>query len=142
MNTEENKIVTKKVSREIAEEEIEYWLDKKKVRESQRSFYKESVEILTDAMMDGDLVLDKDTNELTYTLSFPTEGTAPIKNLKFKARLNDAMLKPHMETSKSGTLVDVNLSYLAALTDVPKTVLAKLDTVDKRVISNVVVFFL
>lgn len=132
------------LTREMAVAELEIWFSKKKIRESQKQLQKDSVDALLEIIQDGDLVLNQETNELVYTLAMPEAlgDSNTIKELKFKSRLSDVILKPFLVGNTPGNSQEMMLSYLAALTDVPKTILAKLDTADKRIGQSIVVFFL
>lgn len=128
-----------KVSREQATEEVNGWLDKKKVYESTRESQKDSVDILVEAMMAGDLVLDEKTNEFTHNLLFPLDE---IKSLKYKSRLNDKMLRPHLQGVKSNDADGRLAAHTAALTSQPKAVIESLDSADKKIMMSIAVFFL
>ncbi len=122
--------------------ELETWFSKKKIKETQKATQVDAVNILIEALQDGDLVLDQTTNEFTQKLMFPVGKDEAVKTLKYKPRLNDAQLRPFKEGDKPGSGADLILSTLAALTDVGKTILSTVDTQDKRVCNSIVVFFL
>lgn len=127
------------IDRETATAEVESWFIAKKIKQSQKDSQKEAVEILIESVMDGDLSLNKETNVWTHKLSFPEAG---IKELSYKPRVNDAMLKPYLEGNKPGNGQALILSYMCALTNTNKAILDKLDSQDKRIASSIVVFFL
>jgi hypothetical protein len=128
-----------KVSREQATQEVEQWLDRKKVYASTREAQKDSIETLIEAMMNGDLTLDEKTNELNHKLLFPLDE---VKELKYKSRLNDKMMRPHLQGVKSND-ADGRLNALTAcLTSQPKAVIENLDSADKRIMMSIAVFFL
>lgn len=132
-----------KVVREVAEKEIESWLDKKKVFASTRDAYKESIEILIESVSEGVLVLNPDTFELIHTLLFPIESELATTELKYKPRLNDNMLKPYLNGIKANDADGRILATVAALTSVPtKNILMALDSMDKRIAMAIVVFFI
>ena len=128
-----------KVTREVAEQEISAWLDKKKVFQSEREKNKDSYEHLVDAMCEGYLELDDQTFEFTHKLIEPLNETP---SLKYKARLNDKMLKPHLNGLKPTDAEGRLLAYGAALTTQPKAVLEGLDSADKKIMMAILVFFL
>lgn len=129
------------VTREVAEEEIKNWLDSKKIFTSQREKEKDSIELLIDAMCEGVLVLDSETNIFTLNLLFPIQNEIPTTALTFKARLNDKILKPHINGIKSGDITSFMAAYIAALTGVPKELVINLDSMDKKIATAIVVFF-
>jgi hypothetical protein len=128
-----------KVSREKATEEINEWLDKKKVYPSTRETQKDSIDLLIEAMMAGDVTLDDKTNEFTVNLLFPLEE---VKTLKCKARLNDKMLRPHLNGVKPSDADGRLNAYISALVSQPKAVIENLDSADKKIIMSIAVFFL
>ena len=129
----------KKVSREEALAEVTSWLDKKKVYDSTRESQKDSIDLLVEAMMNGDLTLDSTTNEFTHKLLFE-EGD--VKELKYKSRLNDRMLKPYLNGVKANDADGRLLAHTAALTTQPKAILEALDSADKKIMMSIAVFFL
>ncbi len=128
------------VNRETATLEIESWLDKKKVYESTREAQKDSIELLIEAMMAGDLTLDPKTNEFLHKLLIPE--SAGITEMKYRARLNDAILRPYLNGVKGGDADGRLLAYTAALTGQPKNILSALDTADKKIMMSIAIFFL
>lgn len=131
-----------KVTREVAQSTIDSWLDRKKVYEATREAYNENIEILIEAVTTGDLVLDHDKNILTHKLLFPEVFDGEITELTYRARLNDNTLKPHMQGVKSNDAEGRLAAYGSALTSQPKSVISKLDTADKKIVSSIVLFFL
>jgi len=135
IGTEENVL-----PRELANQEINSWLDKKKIKKSQREENKASVDMLVEAFMDGSLTLNKDTNVLTLNLLFPEN--MGITKLDFRSRMNDAILHPHLNGVKP-TDVDGRINALiCALTTQPKNIITILDSSDKRVAQSIAIFFL
>lgn len=128
------------IDRDTATQEIESWLNKKKVYDSTREAHKDSIDLLIEAMMAGDLTLDSTTNEFTHRLLFP-EG-AGITEMKYRARLNDVMLRPYLNGVKGGDADGRLLAYTAALTQQPKNILSALDTADKKIMMSIAIFFL
>lgn len=128
-----------KVTRDAATIEITGWLDKKKIYESTREAQKDSVDLLIDAMVNGDLTLDQTTNELTHKLLFPLED---VKILKYRARLNDSILRPHLVGVKPSDADGRLLAHTAALTNEAKGILSQLDSADKKIMMSIAIFFL
>lgn len=131
-----------KISPEQAQREISTWLDKKKIMESQRAEYKSSIAILADAVSQGVLVVDEESNELIHNLLFPIgDDKIIITTITYKPRLNDLMLRPYIKNVDAGDADGRLIAYLAALTSQSKKLLEHLDTVDKRIANAIVVFF-
>ena len=128
-----------KISKEKATEEINGWLDKKKVYETTREQQKDSIDLLIEAMMNGDLILDEKTNELKHKLLFPLSETT---ELVYKSRLNDKMLRPHLQGVKANDADGRLTAHISALTSQPKAVIDSLDSADKKIMMSIAVFFL
>lgn len=128
-----------KINKEIATAEINQWLDKKKVLESKREFYKDHIEILIEALCEGLLTVGED-GTITQILSFPLEE-AQITELKFKPRLNRKMVTPHLNGVKASDGDGRILAYMSALTGQSKNILNTLDFEDSRISDSIVVFF-
>jgi len=135
-------IATKKVvTREQATLEVNSWLDKKKVYESTRESQKDSIDLLIEAMVNGDLKLDPDFNFI-HKLLVPEVLNGEVAELKYKLRLNDKMLKPCMNGVKSNDADGRLTAYISALTGQVKGILEGLDTADKKIALSIAVFFL
>lgn len=130
------------VSREIAEAEVNAWLEKKKVFSSTKESSKDSIEVLVDAMCNGVLSLDQQTWNFTHKLLFPFGDQVKVEELKYKPRLNDKMLKPYLNGVKASDAEGRLLAYIAALTGQSRAILEELDTADKKIAMAIAIFFL
>lgn len=130
------------VSREIAQQEIDKWLDFKKVSPKKRETNKDSIEALVDAIIEGTLVLKDETKVLVHTLRFPTEGEDPIKVLEYKPRLKMDAVHAHLNSVKSSDADGRVAAYIAALTTKSKTVVKAMDTEDYSIAQSIAIFFL
>lgn len=133
--------MNQKVTRELATEEVTAWLDKKKVYESTRELQKDSIEVLVEAITRGDLLLN-DKLEFVHKILVPEVFETPISELTYKLRLNDKMLKPHLNGVKTTDAEGRLIAYVSALTGQVKAVLENLDTADKKIALSIAVFFL
>mgnify|MGYP000022198548 CR=1 FL=1 len=129
------------ISKEVANQEIEKWLDHKKVSDNKREASAESIELLADAVSSGNMILDKDFN-LVYKLKFPTEAEAPITELKFKPRLKIGTVYNHLQNVKPSDADGRLFAYAAALTTNSKEVIKSLEIDDWNIVQAVVIFFL
>ena len=127
------------VSKEIAEIEIKKWLDVKKVRDTKRESYKESVATLVEAMCSGNLVLNED-NSLTHTLLFSVGADNAFKTLTYKSRLDVNTRMKYSEGVIGGEPRIV--ATIAALTGQGNLIIASMDTEDYGIASSVAIFFL
>lgn len=131
-----------KVTAEVAQAEVESWLDFKKILPKTREDYSDSVETIQSAIEEGCLVMDPDTHEFRHTLSFPLGEGDEVKHLTFRARLNDKMLSSYMK-GVSATDVDERLiAIIAALTQTAKGIIKGLDSTDKRIARSIASFFI
>ncbi len=133
---------TPKVAYDVAKAEIDAWLDQKKVYESTREAYKDNIDLLIDAMMNGDLTRNDSTNVLTHKLLFPDELGNEVISIDYRARLNDNTLKPYMQGVKAGDADGRLLGLAAALTSQPKALISKMDSADKKIMTAIAIFFL
>jgi hypothetical protein len=125
------------LSLELAQQEVEEWMNVKKVRTSVREANKENIQVLADGFMDGLLALNKETNEITQELMHPTDG---VKKLVFKSRLTAGDKSKYLSRAKS----DINsqiVALLAALSGENSALIAGLDTDDIAVSRSLTSFF-
>jgi len=131
-----------KVSYEIATQTVNDWLDHKKIKSNRRESLKTFIEILVDAVAEGQLVLQEDF-KFSYELSFPIGEGGNITHIDFVPRINDAKLEPYKRGIKGADAFETsNLVMLCGLTQKPVNVIRALDTVDKQVADAIAIFFL
>jgi hypothetical protein len=131
-----------KITRELAVEEINSWLDAKKIFESRRENFKDAIETLVEAMQNGVLTLEQG-GQFRHTLLFPIQGEGiSMTELTYKARLNRKMVNPHLKGVKPGDSEGRMLAHLQALTDAPKNILSVLDHEDERIADSILIFFI
>lgn len=130
-----------KVAKEQAEEELNQWLDHKKVFQTMRDEHKDHIDLLTEALMDGIITINLDDYKITHTLIMPPEN-GKLTQLVYRSRLNDNLLSTHLK-GVSATDGDARLHAMAAaLTDTMKGVISKLDSsTDKKIMMAIVTFF-
>lgn len=132
------------VSKEVAEKEFNSWMEYKKIPAKKRESNKEYGEKIIEAICDGRLVLNEDFT-FTQKLFFAVEdesGSAVVSTLNFKPRVKTETIHVQMNGVKPGDADRRVLAYIAALTGVPKALIAKLDTEDYDVCQSFAVFFL
>ena len=133
-----------KITIELAKQEINHWLDNKKIFASVRKKQKSNISILAEAMSEGYLVYDPETNGFKHILIHPitNDGKETLKELKYKGRLNDKELQPHMLGIKPTDGLGMMQAHVAALTTTPRAVIAVLDTADRKIAHAIAVFFM
>lgn len=134
-----------KVSIEIATKTITGWMDRKKIKPTRREALKAHIDILTDAVVSGNLSVDEN-NVFHYELDFPvTSGSAVTSatKIKFKPRINETMKNQYRRSVTGTTYADQLLLTLLTLTDVPKDVINALDeSTDRQVADSIALFFM
>lgn len=128
---------------DIAQQDILEWLSAKKISDSTKEKYKDSIASLCDSIVSGDLTVDASTKELTYYLGFPVEiAGVPIDKITFKPRLSMDVIKSKTASLTPGDSEGRVLAYASALTGQNVLALQKMDTSDYSVVQNIVIFFM
>ncbi|KKN59925.1 hypothetical protein LCGC14_0536750 [marine sediment metagenome] len=130
-----------KIPLEKAIEEIDGWLDRKKIFPSAREEYRDQIDTLAEAISLGFLSLN-DKGEFKQELSFPLKEELAVTHLEYKARLNGRMLEPHLKGIKAGDGDARIVAYLACLTGQAKGIIKALDTADRKITNSIVIFFI
>ena len=125
------------LNRELAEKEVNKWLDSKKVRATVRRENKDNIEAIIDGFEDGLLVLSEETNAIKQTLIFPTGA---IKEIIIQPRLK---VSERIERLKNaGNDADSRVvARLAALSGNMTEALKGMDADDLAVSRNITAFF-
>ncbi len=129
------------VNLEQATEEVNSWLDHKKIGQKKRESQKDQIDSLIDAICEGVLTLDAEKN-FVQTLKFPTEGEMPLKELKYAPRVKTGTFHLHLQGVKASDTDARICAYIAAITSKPKALIQKLDTEDYGVAQSIAIFFL
>lgn len=131
-----------KVTIEVAEDEINSWLDKKKILPGLRDARREHINQLVECIQEGVLELNNETFELTHNLLEPFGNEQKTTKLVYKPRLNDKLLQPWLKGVKGDDAEGRMLGYVAALTNTNRLLLELMDTADKRIAMAIAIFFL
>lgn len=134
----ELKAVKDKVTFDVAEKEVNKWLDSKKISVKRREALAENIEKLIDCVMTGELVLT-DQNDWIHNLLFETAGQ---KQLTYKNRLKGDDIQRKISGLKSADSSAIVNAYICALSDQPAAIVGALDTEDLGVARSVVIFFM
>ena len=130
-----------KVTREIAEREINEWLAYKKINDAKREAYKEHIETLIGAVMDGSIVVNEEKTFL-HELKFALEGEIPVTRLEYKPRVKISTIHRNLQGVKSDDVDGRICGYIAALSSKPRKVIEAIDTEDYSISKAVAIFFL
>lgn len=123
------------ITKEVAEQEINAWLDYKKIKPSQRISNKPHIDILVEGIMCGDLSIDPDKDFLiTQKLCFPVDGLFDSLTYKSRASVGDIQ-KATNETK------EVFFSTVSVLTGKGASHIKRMDSEDSKVAYAITVFF-
>lgn len=126
---------------EVAMQEIEKWLDHKKVSANKRESNEEAIKVLAEEISAGNMVLT-DSFNLEYKLKSPIKSEQPTTQLVFKPRLTIGTVYNHLQGVKPTDADGRLFAYAAALTTNPKDLIKNLEIDDWNIVQAVVVFFL
>lgn len=126
---------------QTAQNDVEKWLDLKKIGSAKRQSMKDSIENLVDGIREGFLSINE-KGEIKQTLKFPLGEDESIKELVFKPRISIKEVKPYLKEVKSSDVDGRLAAYVAALTNTSKDIIEKMDSEDSGVSNSIAVFFL
>lgn len=137
---------TKKLTDKMATEQLEEWIVSKCGQKKYDQTEESSLDILTEAMQDGLLVL-KDSGTATYKLKYPVEGdqdgvkVKAVSELNFKAGLKYKQIKPLLKRIDPSDNMGMALAYTAGLTGTAMPMLEELEMWDLTRVQLLMVFF-
>jgi hypothetical protein len=132
-----------KVNEQVAKQEVEQWLDAKKIPTQRRKEYEDGIETLISAVCEGTLSLDSETHHWKHKLSFPIGSEVEITELDYKPRLTVKEMRRKTKALKSAIDVDGRLvAIISALTDQPTGVIDSLESSDYSTAKAIALFFL
>lgn len=135
-----------KIEKELAQQEVNEWLDYKRIKPNKREASEDAIEALVEAVQYGDLSIDED-KVMTHKLIFPLtneQGEETVKELKYQPRVSTGAITQKTGAVK-GKALDYNTiitAYVSALTDKPLALIERLDTEDRKISQAIVSFFL
>lgn len=132
------------MSREAATEEINEWLEYKRIRGKRLEDLDDNIEVLVEAMVYGDLV--KDGNELVQKLVEPIGGAGgaiATEKLVYKPRIKQSQIMNIQNQNKIKTTDHQGLMacYVCAITGESFGIIKSMATEDWRVAQSIVLFF-
>lgn len=130
------------INKDIAEKEVNIWLDFKKVSEKKRKSLAGNVKALIDAIMDGCLEFDSETKIFTHKLKFPIGVNGQISELKYSARICMSDLEDNLMDVRPGNTMGTSFAYIAALSGQPKSIIKKMDQEDHSLADRFSFFFM
>lgn len=128
--------------RELAELEVNLWLDHKKTGAKKRESLAENIEELISYLEDGTIRLNRETLEFIQELKFPVGSKGQIRELVFKPRIPLSTINSTLKGLKPNDSSGRVIAYISALTGQNKAVISELDTEDNSVGQTLAVFFI
>lgn len=133
--------MTDVISREKATEEVDSYLNHKKISQRRREGdLKNAIESLIDSICEGTLVL-KENFVFEQKLKFPPEGL-DFQTLEYKPRVPVKTIHLSLQGVKSDDADKRVAAYIAAITSKSKAQITSLDTDDYSVGQNFALFFI
>lgn len=129
-----------KVSQEVAEKEIESWLDYIETGRKKKEAGADLKEILVDAVMDGILVLNEDKT-LTQKLKFPLGEKEEVKILTYKPRVKLQTMRVCTQGIKNTDALGLQAGVISALTGTDRNIINQMEMVDFNIGQAISVFF-
>ncbi len=127
-----------KLTREKALNEVEKWLDIKRIRPSVREEQKEAIEGMVECFELGIFSMNDETNEITHKLQFESS----ISELTYKTRINSAQFSKYSRKLKAGDTQGFINAKIACLTGQNTTIIANLDHEDSKIANQIAIFFI
>lgn len=132
----------KKISEEIARQEVDKWLDYKRVSEEKRADNEAAINGIVAAVANGSLIISDQGHEITHVLMFPIGTNEDVKELTYKARLSLKERNKRTKGVKPTDTGDYIAAIIAALAGDNKAVIEEMDTEDYNIVQNIALFFI
>lgn len=136
VKTEEKKVL---VTKEVAESEVNKWLDFKRVKNYKREDLKKVIKVLQELVSEGDLIVNSD-GTLTYNLAFENAG---VKSVTIQPRIN--MIEFNERIARIAPVeqndMEITSVILSIITGEMNAVFKTLDTVDYEILKAISLFF-
>lgn len=130
------------ISKEIAQKEVNKWLDFKKVSNKKREDNADNIEKIVEGLMDGNLVLDTDTFVFEHTLCFPIGEEIKISKLQYQPRVPVKKFQEQMLGLKGEDGYGRVFAFIAGLSGQSKGVISNMESEDYLLASQIAVFFM
>lgn len=133
-----------KIDAETASQEVERWLDSRKMSESKRDHHKESIESLETAVSEGNLIINED-GSINQKLVFPLEsegGRTELDSLSYAPRLRYKDVKRHLKGVKNDDAMGMVHAHISGLTNQPLAIVDSLEMSDLNIARQIASLFL
>ena len=131
-----------KVSEEVAEQDINLWLEARKTSDTKRKSMESSIKEMINYVIEGKIIVKED-GSLKQILDFPIGDEVRITELDFKNRISVGDIQKRMTGNKiaSGDIDGRLMVYACALTGKAFAQISNMDSSDYSVTSTVASFF-
>lgn len=125
-----------------AKKEVISWLDYKKIGENKRDVNKANIDVMANAIADGNLILNPETKVLTQQLKFPIGDEMVIKELQYRPRIDLGKVRKKMRDVTATAADDRIAVYICVLTSQSLDIIDRLDSEDQTLAQAIVLFFI
>lgn len=129
------------ISKEVAEKEVNAWLDYKKVNAKRREFLKGNIENIISGIQDGTFIIHPDTFIIEHKLSMPLGLNGQIKALSYKPRMSVGAIQDNLNGVNKEDTIAVTVCYIMTLSGESKLILKGLDRDDYQNADSIAAFF-
>lgn len=131
-------MAVEKMDLKSATEEINKWLDSKRIRESRREAREQQIQDLISAVQEGIITYNPDTHELNHNLVFPQDG---VEMVTYKHRVSPKDVERYLKGVAANDADGRLRAWICALTNQPVNIIRNMDTEDYTISTSVALFF-
>ena len=125
---------------ETATEEFKKWADSKMISNKVIEKHQDDADAIIDALQQGNLSLDEETNDLIQFLFFPKGETT---ELRYRSRVSKGELSASTRGLRSDNIIgEMPICYVSCLTGKDKGTIRALDSTDSSLGEHIAAFFL
>lgn len=126
----------------VARENVNKWLDYKRVGPSKREDNVSAIDSMVAAVQDGQIIISDEGHEITHKLKFPIGTNEDIKELTYKARLSIKDRNRKLKGTKATDTAEYLVALIAALANENKAIVEEMDTEDHNIAQSIALFFI
>lgn len=130
------------VAREIAEKEVYAWLDMQGITEKQRELFVSSIERIIDAVQNGYVTINPETNSITQKLKFPFGKEIKITELTYKPQITVQDVMDAKRLLDPEDVMSTTFAHLSAATGELCVSLFKMNNKDFKLCDAIILFFM
>lgn len=131
-----------KVAEEVAEKEIERWLDARLTSDKKKNDMADSIRELVSAVVEGNLIVNEN-GTLTQKLIIPFGEESVVKEVNYKLRISAGDIQKRMTFNKikQGDIDGRLMVHVCAATNLSFEQVGKMDSADYTIASTIGNFF-